>query len=153
MFKPLFITKKTMKPIPKKVGARIKAIRIEMKLSLTEFAEGLSITKAKLDSYERGLALPPQEIGEKIVLMLCNLKYQNLEWLYFGDITNYIIDYLKFLGYGNFSREAAHIVLLMYDVENCGPDPNEIVDPLDSEIEYYAKRYIEQQERLNNNRR
>lgn len=56
-----------------------------------------------MDSYERGLALPPQETAEKIVLMLCNLKSQNLEWLYFGDIRDYIIDYLKFKGFGHFS--------------------------------------------------
>lgn len=141
------IPHRSMKPINKKVAARLKVIQSENKLSISEMAKVLKIPKATLNSYLRGLALPPLPVAEKIISNFC--RGLKVEWLYYGDIIEYIRDYLRFRGHQKFldsflNLNIPHQVYLMYDIATCGPDPFEEVNPTDEDIDiFYEKVYRE----------
>ncbi|MFY0521073.1 helix-turn-helix domain-containing protein [Lysinibacillus sp. UGB7] len=139
------IPERTMKPKKQKVAARLKAIQKENILPLSEMAKVLEIPKSTLNSYLRGLALPPLPVAEK-VMGLCH-RGLTVEWFYYGDIVEYIRDYLRYKGHGKFldsHLNIAEAVYLMYDIATCGPDPFEEVNPTDGDIDIYFMRLYRQ---------
>ncbi|MGE7953167.1 helix-turn-helix domain-containing protein [Lysinibacillus xylanilyticus] len=83
-----------MKPNKIVVAERIKKIREDSGLSIANVAERLGISKSTLNSYIRGLALPPEEIVEKIAQM----SDVSSDWIYHGTLEQYIYNYLIFQG-------------------------------------------------------
>ncbi|MFG3435040.1 helix-turn-helix domain-containing protein [Lysinibacillus fusiformis] len=141
----MIIAERTMKPKINKVAARLKAIQKENILSLSEMAILLEINKSTLNSYLRGLALPPLPVAEK-VMKLCS-RGLTVEWFYYGDIVDYIRDYLRFRGHSKFldrHLNIAQAVYLMYDIATCGTDPFEEVNPTDRDIDIYFERLYRQ---------
>ncbi|MFL0366070.1 helix-turn-helix domain-containing protein [Pseudobacillus sp. 179-B 2D1 NHS] len=63
-----------MKPISKKVAARLNGLHKEFNRSrsLTEISTLLGIPKSTYNSYLRGLALPPVPIAQKILNLTMN---------------------------------------------------------------------------------
>ncbi|MCB5237156.1 helix-turn-helix domain-containing protein [Niallia circulans] len=133
------IPQRDMKPIKEKVAIRLKAIQKEYSLSLSEMAMLLEIPKATLNSYLRGLALPPLSVVEKF-----NFSDLDVEWLYYGDIVEYIGDYLLFRGHGKFldsHPNTPQMVYLMYDITTSGSNPSEKVSLTDKDIERFFEKY------------
>ncbi|MDC2867808.1 helix-turn-helix domain-containing protein [Bacillus sp. BP-3] len=84
-----------MKPNREAVAKRLKKIREDSGMSIAIMAERIGISKSTLNSYLRALALPPEEIIGKIALLAGVSK----EWIYYGEIKNYIHEYLLSCGY------------------------------------------------------
>ena len=145
------IPQRTMKPITKKVAARLKEIQEKYRLQLSEMAILLEIPKSTLNSYLRGLALPPLPVAEKVTSLFC--RGLTVERFYYGDIVEYIRDYLRFRGHGKFLDRHLNVpytVYLMYDIATCGPDPFEDVNPTDEDIDiFFEKLYHEYSELYN----
>ena len=90
-----------MKPNKKSVAKRLKLLKDKLGLSISEFAEKVGTSKANLSSYMRGLALPPEEIVNNIS-KLCNVPK---EWIYIGDLSEQIEDYIIMLGHERFLED------------------------------------------------
>ncbi|MBM5604515.1 XRE family transcriptional regulator [Listeria seeligeri] len=84
-----------LQPDKEKVGNRLKQIKDEMNLSFTEFGNRLGLKKTTINSYVQGYNLAPIEVVEKAA----NLSGKTAGWFYFGDIEDYISDYLTLLGH------------------------------------------------------
>lgn len=120
------IPNRSMKPNNIKVAARLKAIQEASGLSLSDMAKLLEIPKGTLSSYIRGLTLPPRPLAEKIISYF--FKGDKVEWFYYGDIVDYIRDYLNYKGHQKFLDSYPYVpdhVYLMCDVDNCGPNPTD----------------------------
>lgn len=85
-----------LQPNKEKVGARLKQIKDEMNISFTEFGNRLGLKKPTISSYVQGYNLAPIEVIEKIA----KISGRSVGWFYFGDIEEYIADYLKLKGQG-----------------------------------------------------
>lgn len=90
-----------MKPNKEHVSKRLKLLKENLGMSLSDIANKVGSTKSKIDSYIRGVVLPPEDIVDKIAT-LADVKK---EWIYYGDRQEYIRDYLYSLGYGKFIEE------------------------------------------------
>lgn len=95
-----------MKPNREDVSKRLKIIKEDLGLSLSEMAQKVGSTKAKIDSYMRALALPPNEVAEKI----SNLADVEKEWIYYGDRKEFIRAYLISEGYEKIIYDYPQIV-------------------------------------------
>lgn len=87
-----------MKPNKQAVAERIKIIRNDLNLSIAGMAEKIGISKSTLNSYIRALAMPPEDLVEKISIMSGSSK----EWIYYGDEKAYIKEILISKGYNPF---------------------------------------------------
>lgn len=85
-----------LQPNKEKVGARLKLIKDEMNISFTEFGSRLGLKKPTISSYVQGYNLAPIEVIEKI----SKISERSVGWFYFGDIEEYIADYLTLKGQG-----------------------------------------------------
>jgi len=83
------------KPNREFVGKRIRKVKDELGLSLTELGDKLDLKKTTINAYVRGANLTPVEVVEK----LAKLSGKPLGWFYFGEMENYIQDYLELRGY------------------------------------------------------
>lgn len=99
-----------MKPNKQDVAERIKKIREDSGLSIANMAERLGISKSTLNSYIRALALPPEEIVDKISITTNVPK----EWIYYGSLKEYIYNYLIFKGYATFLKDYPEVVDEVY---------------------------------------
>ena len=70
-----------MKPNKKEVGKRIRAIRLRLNITFTEFGEKLGVPKSTVNSWIRGLALPPKEKLTQLALM----GGTSINWILWGD--------------------------------------------------------------------
>lgn len=87
-----------LKPNKDLVAVRFNEIRDELGLSIASMAEKLGISKSTLNSYNRALAMPPEEIIYKVSIM----SGKSSEWIKFGDEFDYIRQVLEFEGFGHF---------------------------------------------------
>ena len=85
-----------LKPNKEKVGTRLKVVKDELNLSFTEFGNRLGLKKPTISSYVQGYTLAPLEILEKV----STFSGKPVGWFYFGEIEEYIVDYLKLEGQG-----------------------------------------------------
>ena len=83
-----------LQPDKVKVGQRIKEIKESMNLSFTELGNRLGIKKPTISSYVQGYALAP----ENVINQLSSISGKSIGWFYFGDIEEYITDYLQLKG-------------------------------------------------------
>lgn len=99
-----------MKANKEAVAERLKSVREDLGLSISMMAERIGTSKANLSSYLRALALPPDEIAQRIA----DLSGVSKEWLYYGDIKEFMRDYLVSLGYEKFLVDFPETIDEMY---------------------------------------
>ncbi|ONG86785.1 hypothetical protein BKK40_25780 [Bacillus cereus] len=95
-----------MKPDKKDVGKRIKQIKENYNppISLKDFGDllidekGKTISKGTVDSWMRGLGIPPKSTLQQIA----RLGNTTISWIYWGSLKNFILSYLKEKNYENF---------------------------------------------------
>jgi transcriptional regulator with XRE-family HTH domain len=95
-----------LQPNKEKVGARLKQIKDEMNISFTEFGSRLGLKKPTISSYVQGYNLAPIEVIEKI----SKISGRSVGWFYFGDIEEYIADYLKLKGQGELIEDYPDVI-------------------------------------------
>lgn len=95
-----------LQPNKEKVGARLKQIKDEMNISFTEFGSRLGLKKPTISSYVQGYNLAPVEVIEKI----SKISGRSVGWFYFGDIEEYIADYLRLKGQGELIKAYPEVV-------------------------------------------
>ncbi|HGL5643122.1 helix-turn-helix domain-containing protein [Enterococcus faecium] len=95
-----------LQPDKVKVGQRIKEIKESMNLSFTELGNRLGIKKPTISSYVQGYALAP----ENVVNQLSSISGKPVGWFYFGDIKEYIADYLRLKGQEAIVQEHPEVV-------------------------------------------
>ncbi|MDT2010817.1 helix-turn-helix domain-containing protein [Carnobacterium divergens] len=72
---------KIQKPDKKLVGQRIKSVKEDFGLSLTELGMCLDLKKTTLSSYIQGYCLPPLKVIEE----LSNMSGRPTDWFYYGS--------------------------------------------------------------------
>lgn len=95
-----------LQPDKVKVGQRIKEIKGSMNLSFTELGNRLGIKKPTISSYVQGYALAP----ESVINQLSSISGKPVGWFYFGDIEEYIADYLQLKGQNRIVQEHPEVV-------------------------------------------
>ena len=95
-----------LQPDKVKVGQRIKEIKEGMNLSFTELGNRLGIKKPTISSYVHGYALAP----ESVINQLSSISGKPVGWFYFGDIEEYIADYLQLKGQNRIVQEHPEVV-------------------------------------------
>ncbi|EGO8907071.1 XRE family transcriptional regulator [Enterococcus faecalis] len=95
-----------LQPDKVKVGQRIKEIKESMNLSFTELGNRLGIKKPTISSYVQGYALAP----ESVINQLSSISGKPVGWFYFGDIEEYIADYLCLKGQATIVEEHPEVV-------------------------------------------
>lgn len=79
-----------MRPKKEMVGKRIGAVKEELGVSFTELGDRLGLKKPTINSYVQGYTLAPMEVIEK----LAKITGKSVGWFYFGDMEDYIREYL-----------------------------------------------------------
>lgn len=79
-----------MRPKKELVGKRIGAVKEELGVSFTELGNRLGLIKPTINSYVQGYTLAPLEVIEQ----LAKITGKSVGWFYFGDMEDYIRDYL-----------------------------------------------------------
>lgn len=79
-----------LRPNKAAVGKRIRAVKDELGVSLTELGDRLGLIKPTINSYVQGYTLASHEVVQK----LANITGKSIGWFYFGDMEEYIHDYL-----------------------------------------------------------
>lgn len=95
-----------LQPDKVKVGQRIKEIKESMNLSFTELGNRLGIKKPTISSYVQGYALAP----ESVINQLSSISGKPVSWFYFGDVDEYIADYLRLKGQNRIVQEHPEVV-------------------------------------------
>ena len=99
-----------LRPDKKQVGKRIRQIKDKLGVSLTEYGDRLGLIKPTINSYVQGYSLAPIEVVEKI----SKISGKSIGWIYFGEIEEYIRDYLLLKGRDNL---VANFPLLPLDIK------------------------------------
>ncbi|OQO83019.1 transcriptional regulator [Enterococcus casseliflavus] len=95
-----------LQPNKEKVGRRLKQIKDEMNISFTEFGSRLGLKKPTISSYVQGYNLAPIEVIEKVA----KISGRSVGWFYFGEIEEYIADYLTLTGQGELIKAYPEVV-------------------------------------------
>lgn len=95
-----------LQPNKEKVGRRLKQIKDEMNISFTEFGNRLGLKKPTISSYVQGYNLVPIDVIEKVA----KISGRSVGWFYFGEIEEYIADYLTLTGQGELVKEYPDMV-------------------------------------------
>ena len=95
-----------LQPDKVKVGQRIKEIKESMNLSFTELGNRLGLKKPTISSYVQGYALAP----ENVINQLSSISGKPVGWFYFGDVEEYIADYLQLKGQNRIVQEHPEVV-------------------------------------------
>lgn len=95
-----------LQPDKVKVGQRIKEIKESMNLSFTELGNRLGIKKPTISSYVQGYALAP----ESVINQLSSISGKPVGWFYFGDVEEYVSDYLQLKGQNRIVQEHPEVV-------------------------------------------
>ena len=95
-----------VQPDKVKVGQRIKEMKEGMNLSFTELGNRLGLKKPTISSYVQGYALAP----ESVINQLSSISGKPVGWFYFGDIEEYIADYLQLKGQNRIVQEHPEVV-------------------------------------------
>lgn len=127
-----------VQPDKVKVGQRIKEMKEGMTLSFTELGNRLGLKKPTISSYVQGYALAP----ESVINQLSSISGKSAGWFYFGDIEEYIADYLRLKGQATIVQEYPEVVQKIkeefYTGEFKNPDwENEVGYPCEEFIDDY----------------
>jgi len=99
-----------LKPDKENVAERLKLIRKDLGWTIEMMANRVGLTKGTFNSYLRGLALPPKSIVEKIA----EIGDVSIDWIYHGDIKEFIESYLISKGYEEFLKDFPKTVSSIY---------------------------------------
>ncbi|TPE00964.1 helix-turn-helix transcriptional regulator [Enterococcus sp. PF-2] len=83
-----------LKPNKEQVGSRLREVKDALGLSFSEYGNRLGLIKPTINSYVRGYSLAPLEVVEKV----SELSGKPVGWFYFGEIEEYIKEYLLLRG-------------------------------------------------------
>lgn len=100
-----------MRPQKEMVGKRIGAVKEELGVSFTELGDRLGLIKPTINSYVQGYTLAPVEVIEK----LAKITGKSVGWFYFGDIEEYIREYLLKKGYETLLLDYPNIPVQLKD--------------------------------------
>lgn len=92
-----------------KVGQRIKGIKESMNLSFMALGNRLGIKKPTISSYVQGYALAP----ENVINQLSSISGKPVGWFYYGDIDEYIADYLRLKGQEAILKDHPEVVQII----------------------------------------
>lgn len=95
-----------LQPNKEKVGGRLKQVKDELNISFTEFGNRLGLKKPTISSYVQGYNLAPIEVIEKVA----KISDRSVGWFYFGDIDEYIADYLTLKGQGELIKDYPDVI-------------------------------------------
>ena len=95
-----------LKPNKKEVGNRLKRVKAEFKVSFTTLGSRLGLKKSTISSYFQGYNLAPIEVIEKLSI----ITNKPIGWFYFGEIEDYILEYLKLKESSDFIENNPSIV-------------------------------------------
>lgn len=79
-----------MHPQKDMVGKRIRMVKKELEVSFAELGKRLGLSKSTINSYAQGYTLAPAEVIEQ----LAKITGKSVAWFYFGEMEDYIRDYL-----------------------------------------------------------
>lgn len=125
-----------LKPDKKLVGQRLKQVKEELHLSFAEFGKRLGLKKPTISSYVQGYILAPIDVLKKV----SQLSGKPVGWFYFGEIEEYIYDYLCLRGFENLVKDHPEILqkikesFLFGDYKNIG---------WENEVGYPAEDFID----------
>ncbi|WP_213357225.1 helix-turn-helix domain-containing protein [Enterococcus casseliflavus] len=125
-----------LQPDKVKVGQRIKEIKESMNLSFTELGNRLGIKKPTISSYVQGYALAP----ESVINQLSSISGKPVGWFYFGDIEEYIADYLQLKGQDRIVQEHPEVVKAIKEEFYTGEFKN---PAWENEIGYPMEEFID----------
>lgn len=95
-----------MKPNKKEVGNKLKSVKAEFKVSFTTLGNRVGLKKSTISSYFQGYNLAPIELIEKLSI----ITNKPIGWFYFGEIEDYILEYLKLKESSSFLERYPNIV-------------------------------------------
>lgn len=125
-----------LQPDKVKVGQRIKEIKESMNLSFTELGNRLGIKKPTISSYVQGYALAP----ESVINQLSSISGKPVGWFYFGDIEEYIADYLQLKGQNRVVQEHPEVVKAIKEEFYTGEFKN---PAWENEVGYPCEKFID----------
>lgn len=100
-----------LRPNKESVGKRIRMVKEELGVSLTELGHRLGVIKPTMNSYVQGYTLAPLEVIQK----LANITGKSIGWFYFGNMEEYIQDYLVKKGHGQLLEDYPNISAQLKD--------------------------------------
>ena len=95
-----------LQPDKVKVGGRLKQVKDELNISFTEFGNRLGLKKSTISSYVQGYNLAPIEVIKKVA----KISDRSVGWFYFGNIEEYIADYLKLKGQADLIKTYPEVI-------------------------------------------
>ncbi len=125
-----------LQPDKVKVGQRIKEIKESMNLSFTELGNRLGIKKPTISSYVQGYALAP----ESVINQLSSISGKPVGWFYFGDVEEYIADYLQLKGQNRIVQEHPKVVKAIKEVFYTGEFKN---PAWENEVGYPCEEFMD----------
>ena len=125
-----------LQPDKVKVGQRIKEIKEGMNLSFTELGNRLGVKKPTISSYVQGYALAPKAVIEQ----LASFSGKSVGWFYFGNVEDYIRDYLITIGFEQLVTDYPEIVEKIKQAFYTGNFKN---PGWENEVGYPAEEFIQ----------
>lgn len=125
-----------VQPDKVKVGQRIKEMKEGMNLSFTELGNRLGLKKPTISSYVQGYALAP----ESVINQLSSISGKPVGWFYFGDIEEYIADYLQLKGQNRIVQEHPEVVKAIKEEFYTGEFKN---PAWENEVGYPCEEFID----------
>lgn len=98
-----------LQPNKVKVGQRIKEIKESMNLSFTELGNRLGLKKPTISAYVQGYTLAPIAV----IKQLSSISGKTVGWFYYGDIDEYIADYLRLKGQDEILKDHPEVVQII----------------------------------------
>lgn len=98
-----------LQPDKVKVGQRIKEIKESMNLSFTELGNRLGLKKPTISAYVQGYTLAPIAV----IKQLSSISGKTVGWFYYGDIDEYIADYLRLKGQEAILKDHPEIIQII----------------------------------------
>lgn len=125
-----------LQPDKTKVGLRIKEIKDAMKLSFTELGNRLGLKKPTISAYVQGYTLAPASV----INQLSSISGKTVGWFYFGDIEEYIADYLRLKGQSMIVQEHPEVVKVIKEEFYIGEMKN---PEWENEVGYPCEEFID----------
>lgn len=100
-----------LRPKKEMVGKRIKKVKEELGVSFTELGDRLGLVKSTINSYAQGYTLAPKEVIDQ----LAKITGKSIAWFYFGEMEDYIQDYLLKKGLQTLLQEYPEIPIKLKD--------------------------------------
>lgn len=125
-----------LKPNKQKVGSRLREVKDELGLSFSEYGNRLGLIKPTINSYVRGYSLAPIEVIKKV----SELSGKTVGWFYFGEIEDYIQEYLLVRGQKSLLKDHPDVPLKIKDDFLTGESKN---SRWENDFGYLVEKFID----------